>query len=230
MSGQPFIKETSLLLKDELLHATFQLRKTVTRRPIKGKALKIIKKAGKIPKDFKPLKTRKVCRYGVAGDLLYVQERISTDPLIICGKVARWIDCTPEGRENFKWGNKMFMPKKYARLFLRIKSIRAEFAHKISKKDAINEGIEYRIYGLRQHRLYRDYSRNIEKFRDEAFVFSNPIDSFKSLWIKVHGKESWAENPPVWVIDYEIDLNASKPYLWPKEYEPQPAFGGLNMI
>lgn len=31
----------------------------------------------------------------------------------------------------------------------------------------------------------------------------DPIDSFRSLWIKINGQESWDSNPWVWVVKFE---------------------------
>jgi hypothetical protein len=87
----------------------------------------------------------------------------------------------------FKWKNKLFMPAKYARHFIRITNIRNELLGDISGPDAIAEGC-----GLNWSRL---------KQRDQEIKAR--VEFFK-LWIRINGRQSWADNPRVWVYDFEV--------------------------
>ena len=77
------------------------------------------------------------------------------------------------------WKNKMFMPEKYARYFIKITNVRIQKLNEISEPDAIAEGINEIIH------IY-------------------PVLAFEALWKKINGKESWSANPYVWAYDYEL--------------------------
>lgn len=76
-----------------------------------------------------------------------------------------------------KWRPSIFMPKHICRLRLKVTKVGIERLQHISSYDAVREGIT-----------------------DP----SNPVESFKALWYSINGKESWDENPWVWVYDFKI--------------------------
>jgi hypothetical protein len=87
----------------------------------------------------------------------------------------------------------LFMPKEASRIFLKIKSIRVERLNEISEADAIAEGIEY-VQGIEKN-LYYNYL---------TLEFGcNAIESFKTLWQKISGRDSWDKNTFVFVYEFE---------------------------
>lgn len=83
--------------------------------------------------------------------------------------------------EPIKWKPSLFMPKKACRIFLKVKSVRVERLQQISRGDAMSEGCPF---------------PNIARTND-------PIGWFNELWEKINGKDSWNQNPWVWVIEFE---------------------------
>lgn len=105
---------------------------------------------------------------------------------------------------NGKWKPSIHMPRAACRLRLRIKSIGVERLHDITEEDAIREGIdseELFINDYSEGKRYRDYFD--ETCEDVMEWFASPVDSFKSLWQSINGKESWDSNPWVWRIEFE---------------------------
>lgn len=93
-----------------------------------------------------------------------------------------------------KWKPSLFMPKSACRIFLKVTNVRIERLQNISEEDAINEGI------MRNHEGFEMYS-NFEKTPRNYCL--SAIESYKSLWEKINGKDSWAQNPFVWVYSFE---------------------------
>lgn len=89
----------------------------------------------------------------------------------------------------------LYMPKSAARIFLKITNIRVERAWAISEIDAIAEGVNRWQYELNTL-AYEDY---IDK--SNFFIGNGARLSFKSLWAKINGPETWYSW--VWVYDFE---------------------------
>lgn len=97
----------------------------------------------------------------------------------------------------FKWTPSIYMPKKAARIFLRVSNVRLERLQDISENDAIAEGVELLGFnGVLNCNVYENYGSGIYKFL-------LAIESFKSLWKSINGEGSWDENTWVWVYDFE---------------------------
>ena len=138
------------------------------------------------------------CPYGQLGDVFWVRESF------FCTK---YYEHTPifknkgkyvyKASDNFigchKWKPSIHMPKKAARLFLRIKDIRVERLRDMFHSDARAEGVDF-IEGISGNFYYNyltlDYG-------------CNELFSFMTLWQKINGEKSWEENPWVWVIKFE---------------------------
>ena len=102
-----------------------------------------------------------------------------------------------------KWKPSIFMPKTACRIFLKIKSIRVERLQEISESDAIAEGIiEILPQMYSQYREWKNYI-NADNPHGYKSDYNNPINSFKSLWQSINGKDSWNVNPFVWVYEFE---------------------------
>jgi len=152
------------------------------------------------------------CPYGKVGDLLYVRETFyawgywKKNGLTKTGKqkwkfiddsdvIYKYEDSKPHCiRKNsfrqFGWykRNSLFMPKAAARLWLQITGIRVERLQAITEADAKAEGVKWT-----SRQGYKNYN-DVE----EANCFHFPSSSFKSLWHKINGPESWDANPYVW--------------------------------
>lgn len=72
--------------------------------------------------------------------------------------IAYKADATEEQLKAIKtpWENKMFMPEKYARLFIKISAAKKQFIAEITEEEAHAEGFECRAYFL-------DYFRKLQK-------------------------------------------------------------------
>lgn len=95
------------------------------------------------------------------------------------------------------------MPKWCARIYNRVDSIKVEQLQGINREDALKEGIEIKVTG--EHTFYKDYLWKGANWR------LNSIDSFESLWKSINGKESWKENPFVWVVGFTTLSTTGKP-------------------
>jgi len=150
------------------------------------------------------------CPFGYAGDQLWVRETFQ--PIFAEGvtdladidyktgegyapiypatdKVAEFVSfygdittrCTPS----------IHMPRWASRLNLEITKVRVERLNDISEEDALAEGIEGEFAN------YKDYTGDVEGF---AYA----TGSYRTLWESINGEGSWAANPWVWVIEFEV--------------------------
>lgn len=224
------MKTTPLLFQPDMVNALLDGRKTQTRRIVDWKRLH--KQAG-LPFPtrcklawFKILSgwgidagdgvMRAVsCPYGDRGDLIWVREAflcgyefdendVPTDKERVWYRASnpdlRWFDGESDWpRENAPWKPSIHMPRWASRLTLRITDIRVERMQDISREDAIAEGIE------RCEWMYAcDPWKNYIPKQSPCRGFSYPPRSYQSLWESINGRESWEENPWVWVIEFEV--------------------------
>lgn len=157
------------------------------------------------------------CPYGKPGDLLWVRETWA----------LAWNQVLYKANERYgkyedqKWKPSIHMPKKAARIWLQVESIRVERLKDISDIDAIAEGIE--SYTILDDLIgYKNYSENARKdflnksqyqFDNMKEIQSGPIASFCTLWISINGRESWISNPWVWVVSFTVLSVNGKPDL-----------------
>lgn len=108
--------------------------------------------------------------------------------------------------EPIKWRPSIHMPKKYARIFLKVTSVRAERLKDITEQGCFNEGI-------------REFTKDgiVKKYDTEPNMYSwekmprTPREAFEKLWnstLQLKGKwNGWTNlfefNPWVWVIEFE---------------------------
>lgn len=98
------------------------------------------------------------------------------------------------GQSPFKWKPSIHMPKEAARIFLKVTDVRIQCLHDISEGDAEAEGIER----MPLEHWWRNY------LNDPLPGCSMAKESFKTLWKFINGFDSWARNPLVWVITFEV--------------------------
>jgi len=143
------------------------------------------------------------------GDILYIRETWAEMPY---GYVFR-ADCTddeqPEGWDNNdRWRPSIHMPRKAARLFLRVKDLSAERLQEIDENGIEQEGTDLDAwfdYDEWQHQVG-------DGLVDEGFPvnFETMCDFFgHTVWDKTmqsveqYKKYGWEANPFVWVVDFE---------------------------
>lgn len=228
------MKERPILFSTPMVQALLDGRKTQTRRIITmPDAVRI--EADKITFDdifgwevwqgTKALYGLGWCKYGEPGDLFWVREmhyrygKWVKNGFTITGKQAyrfvpdrhfkevRYIDTPPAEISTARGGTGWYkrpsihMPKEAARIWLRLKSVRAEQVQEISEGDAIAEGIEP------VQSRYKYYLPN------GPTTCASPINSYMSLWKSINGFESWALDPWVWALEFEVLSTTGKPQL-----------------
>jgi hypothetical protein len=99
--------------------------------------------------------------------------------------------------EKSQWKNKLFMPQKYARCFIKITAVMAEKLQDISDEDCVREGI--RIVAKRNGVPFR-YAYGF----DISSITEAPKEAYSCLIDKINGKGTWDRNPLVWVYDFEL--------------------------
>ncbi|MFZ2190033.1 MAG: hypothetical protein WAV48_04595 [Candidatus Magasanikiibacteriota bacterium] len=126
------------------------------------------------------------CPYGTIGDRLWVREtffdNLGDDFL---GINSRWIYRADgeinkqfEDTEGFTgWKPSIFMPRSASRITLELTNVWVEQLWDITTTDCFKEGIPLTV--------------------------SAPTQQYSILWEEINGKNSWAVNPWVWVIEFK---------------------------
>lgn len=105
-----------------------------------------------------------------------------------------WI--SPEISESIGFRNKLYVKPILMPLQIKILGVRAERLQDISNEDCIKEGIEEE----------RNWSNGTEWFTycSGTHSFDTPREAYKALINSIDGKDTWDNNPWVWVYDYEL--------------------------
>ena len=164
------------------------------------------------------------CLYGQSGDVLWVREtwlQVMRDHAhdLLEGWRDRdlfirktdvhedWIEYAKE-KYGYKWKPSIHMPKPACRIFLEVVSVRVERLQDISEADAKQEGIS--IVDQNPVNIYNNYVFNVKNAMwpgygsiTKTYGFTNPKDSFHSLWESINGHQSWVANPWVWVVEFK---------------------------
>ena len=195
------MKEHPILLSTPMVQAILEGRKTMTRRIVKNV----------LALELKPEFTIKLCPYGQPGDVLWVREGFRVCDVGIYAYKANFSTEILNSKFNKGvWKPSIHMPKIAARIWLKIVKVRVERLNEISEVDAFKEGMK--PDGLR-------VECNCSKFLphhggdlicDDGYFFTNR-QAFQSLWQALNGTESWATNPWVWVIEFEVLSTTGKP-------------------
>ena len=204
------IKERPILFSTDMVQALLEGRKTQTRRIIKPQPLKLLEISNddgfnrpvfEYYRFDSPEKGWSVvapkCPYGWPGDVLWVRESFTA-------KRYDWQDLLSRGSrmgitykadnhypdKPLKWKPSIHMPKKAARIWLKVTDVRVERVQDITEEDGKDEGSPLELSPCNWHHHY---------------------DWFKNLWNKINGDESWKANPWVWVVDFEVLSTTGKP-------------------
>jgi len=220
------MKQRPILFSTPMVQAILDGRKTMTRRIMKPQPWVFSQPDNgiedpaheewnwPIPKsEFKgeaigmishPSAFYKYCPYGQPGDVLWVREGFA--PFV--GMIRQPRDYKYKADNNalhkdVKWKPSIHMPKSACRLFLEVASVKVERLQDITESDAIAEGIESDPLGpveIHDHEelFYKNY-----QFPESKFRYVDAKKSFASLWMSIHGSESWNQNPWVWVIEFK---------------------------
>lgn len=195
----------SIIFNTEMVRALTDGRKTVTRRAIKpqpeGKPVPMTK-SGCWPGYFSIQGTDKVVRLPfLPGDVLWVRETWAEMPY---GFVYRAEDEEPDGWEpDDRWRPSIHMPREAARIFLRVKDVRAERLQEITEDGAKAEG------------AVKSYPYTDPETGKTAFMLDEKgtyRSGFSQIWDSTVPKHPskfkrhpyyWTDNPWVWVIEFE---------------------------
>ncbi|TDA64312.1 hypothetical protein E0765_06240 [Sulfuricurvum sp. IAE1] len=212
------------IFNTEMVRAILDDRKTNTRRPFSKYIEKVIKYAqllgeigsNGVDRPFSNGDIKYLLEFAPykVGDIIYVRETWSDYPKNYVWYKAdfplHWdAKDTEHGEEvhieadNVKWKPSIYMPKEYARLFLRVKDVRIERLNEISEGDAVAEGIEV-IDGVYDgHEYHPVYFKNYMYGKNDSMRFLvSAQSSFKTLWESIYGDRSF-DNRYVWVTEFE---------------------------
>lgn len=140
------------------------------------------------------------CPYGVVrdikekSDILWVRESFAASPFddnVFVYKADAYEHINTPNKH--KWKPSIHMPKDACRIFLRVTDVRIERLQDISEQDAVDEGIK----------MDDEPTICYKNYMSDKWWYSNPIDSFRSLWVSINGQKSWVDNPFVWVVSFE---------------------------
>jgi hypothetical protein len=158
-----------------------------------------------------------------AGDVFWVRETWNVHPLTTPIEKNYCSICTAcksiEGdyiyRASFKrdkdgntlypctqWGTPLFMPRKAARLFLEVKSVKVERLVDISENDAKAEGIKRKYEGCQAAK--KGLPGPCPQNCPDGCSCLNHKELFLDLWDSINAKRGygWADNPWVWVYEF----------------------------
>lgn len=199
------MKERPILFNSEMVRAILEGRKTQTRRLLKEK---LISEQAEFECGNRPNVIRSepslqyyidnACPFGQIGDRLWVRETFRFYDSDECPHADFPCGCPRNGTPLFKashdcgdgekWKPSIHMPRWASRILLEITNIRVERLNDISENDAIAEGCD--------------------NSKSEAAIqmgwYERPVRAFSRRWEWIYGKDSWKQNPWVWVIDFKV--------------------------
>ena len=182
-----------ILFSTEMVSALLDGRKSMTRRVCKHQHWSHSELVAVNHNGITQKVDRNVsCPYGSVGDVLWVRETWAP-ALGDYAYKADYSEYTLNLQKNKGlWKPSIHMPKKAARIFLRVMGVRVERLWDITNSNAITEGVEC----IEPDESYKDYESNFGQY-------ATARGSFSSLWVKINGQKSWDANPWVWVISFE---------------------------
>ena len=175
--------------------------------------------------DGRPVK-KFTCPYGEPGDELWVRETwqplwagdlcppqglTSADGWQISypatGGLQEWHD-EDEGKISLACKPSIHMPRWASRITLRVTSVRVERLHAISEADAMAEGVEdadaNENVGIGRSLALDTRFRNYDTSDPTNTYCVTARESYASLWETINGAGSWAANPWVWCVGFEV--------------------------
>lgn len=204
------MKERPILFSAPMVRALLNCTKSQTRRIVKPSHIKFFEPSMNAALERSPTLATAFCPYGQPGDRLWVRETWQ-GPLIdeeleeefhqspdyfkkpeFCAyRATDTLDAINADGEALGWRPSIHMPRWASRILLEITAVRVERLADISKDDAMAEGIVLQPdggFGLADSTHYN---------------FSDPTDSYCSLWESINGAGAWFANPWVWVVEFQ---------------------------
>ena len=217
-----------ILFNSEMAKAIMEGRKTATRRTaLKSDELREFKSSehpegwwfrGRVFRTWDNamrsiLGVMSMCRFRT-GDILWVREAWSEMPY---GFVYRADGEEPDGWDSDdRWSPSIQMPRKAARLFLRVTSVRVEPLQDITEEGALAEGVPdewpmdpvYCPYCKGEGLAGAIHPVSLGYMEIDCPRCAKARDRFANLWdstIKPKDRATygWTSNPWVWVIEFE---------------------------
>lgn len=199
------MKEKPILFSTPMVQAILRDEKTQTRRIIKPQPEIRIFPCGTRKKYWtsdnpKLLHAKYIHQnYGEIGDVIWVRETFAKREFPAIGNPYIYKAEQEDGHYFGPWKPSIFMPKEACRIKLKIIDIRVERIQDISEGDAKSEGVSLHERG--KHWLnYIDQSYKMTQF---IYNLYSAKESYKSLWTLINGRDSWNNNPWVWVIEFK---------------------------
>lgn len=221
-----------ILFNTEMVRAILEGRKTVTRRLIKLPTGTTGFPVGRVSDKDNPFGFQypggiKRPQY-MPGDILYVRETWTelfyVDPAGYTHFDESMFYYAADGDpqivlvdgdgfelddQRIKWKPSIHMPKKAARLFLKVTDVRAERLHDMSVEDIRKEGIRLTTREEECHCAWatEDCQQQPCANRD-AYLPAMYVSKFAALWDSTikddrYLEDSYSKNPWVWVIEFE---------------------------
>lgn len=121
---------------------------------------------------------------------------------------------------DFAWKPSIFMPKKFARIWLEVTAVKVERLGDISEDDAKKEGIFHTDYGMwcfHRNEIYdpnkckapRQHHNQLEGWHwDKTISYTqclgSPVSAYVNLWTSLHGPGSWERDKDKWCWCYSF--------------------------
>jgi hypothetical protein len=132
------------------------------------------------------------CPFGVPGDRLWVRETWGDGEENNCEPGVYYRATDPawdEEETGFRWKPSIHMPRWASRITLEVTGVRVERLNDISEADAETEGCRAEVIS------------GTAGYDDQGVI--SAVEKFRELWESINGPGSWAENPWVWVVEFE---------------------------
>lgn len=129
------------------------------------------------------------------GDRLYVRENFwmfGPTPKYAADGIY-----TPAGFKDIKITPSIHMPRWASRLTLVVTAVKVEQLQDINEADARAEGALWHDGHGVGHSGYRHDP-------SDGVVFDSATNSFRRLWSRLHGADSWAANPDVVALSFRV--------------------------
>ena len=188
-------RERPILMNGESVLGIIDLRKTQTRRVVKGKIALDWLQPGMFSLQYVALPENYLSPFGYAGNLLWVRETWAPelwdndnpqkgDPIIyradMCGEAL-----------DYPWRPSIFMPRWASRLTLEIINLHIEKLNDITEADVLAEGI------------IRSNDGNYLGLNGYPFQYA--YEAYFSVWNSIYTKKGYPSdsNPWVWVYEFK---------------------------
>ncbi|ATR00063.1 TPA: morphogenetic protein [Klebsiella pneumoniae] len=206
--------ERGMIFNGEMVRAILDVRKTQTRRIVKGTdgAVKFCKEWDingeeifvvldeKDHTGMNPVLGAISCPFGGVGDRIWVREtwaryNIDQNSHDIAYRATTPADWPEEGR----WRPSIHMPRWASRILLEITDVRVERLNVISEEDARAEGVGIAVWFAAKGVPESEWT----SLGEQGAMQASHINKFATLWESIYGAESWKANSWVWVIEFK---------------------------